>query len=263
MCPPYVAEPDSGEAYGSLFGILPEEEGIEDQRSPEVYFRQWHTLRDFLDTSAIYEIPRGALSPSIKMDVFLSYLALSPRVFGLATFRRFRGNLTCKSYLKGKLKSYDFGTSGVAEGPPADTWTVQSWKSEWTAPLESDNLDELSRALHAARKLLILEDNWDGEGSPGYLKATLDRAAIFLNRHMRWVWEKYAVWLQAPQILPGPDGSIDIHWETANFELLVNMPADPSAPATFYGDNYGKGSIKGSFDPSSFNMGLVTWLLRR
>jgi hypothetical protein len=262
LCPTYAVEPDSSEPSSNLLGIISAEEEVEHQGTSGVFFRQWHTLLDLLLAAAIYEIPSGALSPSIKTNVFLSFLASTPRVFGLASFMRFRGNLSCRAYLKGKSKSYDFGSAVIAEGPSAETWTVPSWRSEWTAPLESDGLDELSREIHAARKLLTLGDDWDGEGSPGYSEATLDRAACFLRHHMRWAWEKYGVWLLAPRILPGPSGSIDIHWETRHYELLVNIPTDPSAPATFYGDDYGKSSIKGMFNPSAFNFGLVTWLLR-
>jgi len=262
LCPPYAAEPDSTEPSTSLFGIIPVGQEDEDRGISEAFLRQWHTRRDLLNDSAIYGIPSGALAPSINTDVFLSFLASAPRVYGLATFRRFRGKLSCRAYMKGRSRSYDFGSAEIAKGPPADTWTVPSWKNEWTAPLKSESLDELSREIQAAQKLLTLEDNWDGEGSPGFSKTTLGRAAAFLHRHMLWVWERYGVWLQAPRILPGPDGSIDMHWQTANYELLVNIPADPSAPATFYGDDYGRSSIKGAFNPSVFNLGLVTWLLR-
>jgi hypothetical protein len=181
----------------------------------------------------------------------------------MANFRKVRDSYVWRAFVEGRSESYLLIPSDIAEGPPADTWTVPSWTSEWTASLESNSFEDLNNEIHASQKLVTLEDNWDGEGSPGYSEATLDRAAAFLRLHMRWVWEKYGVWLEVPRILPGPSGSIDIHWETPDYEVLVNVPNDPSAPATFYGDDYGKGSIKGTFDPSFFNFGLLTWLLRR
>ncbi len=39
--------------------------------------------------------------------------------------------------------------------------------------------------------------------------------------------------LDAPNILPGPDNSIDLHWDYPKYEILINIPADPMAEASF------------------------------
>ena len=63
-----------------------------------------------------------------------------------------------------------------------------------------------------------------------------------------------------PDILPGPDGSVDLHWKLEQCDLLINVPAHPSAKATFFGENRRGTFIKGAFDPSACNQGLLLWL---
>jgi hypothetical protein len=69
--------------------------------------------------------------------------------------------------------------------------------------------------------------------------------------------------LDPPDIAPGPDGSIDLHWDYPAYEMLINIPRDESSMAGFYGDDRGRISIKGKFDPSQVNEGLLLWLMRK
>jgi hypothetical protein len=120
--------------------------------------------------------------------------------------------------------------------------------------------EEIIHAIDASRWILGLRDDFDGEGSEGYAEKTWKRAVEFLRRHARWVWETASMKIQPPRIRPGPSGSIDLHWKTPSYELLLNIPANPAESATFYGDDYGRSTVEGSFDPSAFNTGILTWL---
>lgn len=121
-------------------------------------------------------------------------------------------------------------------------------------------LSDLLEVVQSSRSILELKDNWDDEGSPAYSEATWNRAVLFFLKNALWVWKNHATIIDAPRILPGPKGTIDLHWETETYELLINIPIEPSAPATFYGDDRGNLSIKGTFDPSVYNKGLLMWL---
>ncbi len=57
-------------------------------------------------------------------------------------------------------------------------------------------------------------------------------------------------------------GSIDLHWKQPTWELLVNIPAEETRRAAFYGDDYGAGAIKGSGDAGRHNFGLLEWLMK-
>jgi hypothetical protein len=117
-------------------------------------------------------------------------------------------------------------------------------------------------AIVSSQRILNLKDNWDDEGSKAYNESTWRRATEFVREHTLWVWEHHEVVVDAPRITPGPEGSIDIHWEDANRELLVNIPADPTGRVTFYGDDKGETRIKGVLTGIAAEHGLLVWLTK-
>jgi len=117
-------------------------------------------------------------------------------------------------------------------------------------------------AIRDSRSILEMKDNWDEEGSPGYTEATWNRAVQFIRENVRRLWQFKGAWVAPPRILPGPDGSIDIHWKLSKCELLINIPLDPEEPANYYGDAGAKDLIKGRLDTSSRNEWILMWLMR-
>ncbi|HLG13013.1 MAG TPA: hypothetical protein VJH03_00595 [Blastocatellia bacterium] len=122
--------------------------------------------------------------------------------------------------------------------------------------------ESIRQAIEESRRILDLKDNWDDEGSPAYEESTWARALDFLTLNAITLWRHRAVWVCAPRILPGPQGSIDLHWRTGGRELLVNIPASLSEPADFYGDNGSCNVIKGKLDTSEDNEWILLWLTR-
>ena len=119
----------------------------------------------------------------------------------------------------------------------------------------------LDDIIETSRAILKLELDEDVAQTP-YTEATWTRAVDFLRRNAKWVSKTLGRTVDLPEILPGPDGSIDLHWEYPDYELLINVSADPNAKASFYGDDRGEMSIKGKFDSNTFNHGLLLWLAR-
>ncbi len=124
------------------------------------------------------------------------------------------------------------------------------------------SIPELEAEIKASTRILKLNDNWDGEGSPGYSSRTLERAITFLRTHVEHLWENFGIQAPVPRINPGPMASIDLHWKEQTWELLVNIPADETKRAAFYGDDYGAGVIKGAVDVTRPNFGLLEWLMK-
>jgi hypothetical protein len=149
--------------------------------------------------------------------------------------------------------------------PTADL--ICEWEEESTEAQKWEYAPEdpkLQAEIHrAAEVILNLEYNWDGEGSMAFSERTFDRAVAFLVAQSYEVYRRNKVHPPVPSIEPGPAGSIDLHWQQPNLELLVNIPANPDALAAFYGDNYGSQTIKGSFDPKGFKREIITWLMNK
>ena len=99
-------------------------------------------------------------------------------------------------------------------------------------------------------------------GSPHYSRATWDRAIQFVR--LQWVEfvRLFREPMPIPTIQPGPNGSIDVFWETPDFDLLVNIPPDPLQEAEFSGDRNGKRKFDGTLNPALPNRGLVSWLVK-
>jgi hypothetical protein len=128
-------------------------------------------------------------------------------------------------------------------------------------PGQPDPFQVIRAEIERSKKLLDLKPDWDGEGSPAYSKEVWQRATNFLDRYAHHLFSSHDIIIPAPKINPGPDGSIDVHWKTPQFELLLNFPADPRLPAGFYGDDHGLLSIKGKMKTDGYNQGLLLWLM--
>lgn len=153
------------------------------------------------------------------------------------------------------------------EGRLADVWKAAAQTQEVIRVgrtsekcSQPHELAQIWDAIKASEWILGLEEDWNGEGAETVERATWERATRFLGNYAVRSWEKFLVIIDAPKIFPGPSGSIDLHWRTEEYELLVNIPADPEKFAEFYGDDYGNAHIKGGFDPTGYNLGLLSWL---
>jgi hypothetical protein len=127
-------------------------------------------------------------------------------------------------------------------------------------------MSSLRLVIEASRNILELTEDWDDEKSPGYSESTWNRAVKFLSKNALYLWRRHKIYLEAPRILPGPDGSIDLHWRMPKRELLVNIPANAEEPASYYGDDREEGTenaIRGkSLDTSAHNEWIFLWLMK-
>lgn len=139
------------------------------------------------------------------------------------------------------------------------------WIDMEDADREKVCLEELSKAIEQSRYIIQLNNDWDDEGSPAYKISTWERATTLLRRSAQHLWQAYHVTLATPKILPGPAGSIDLHWQTAMRELLINIPEILDDPINFYGDDAVSGGhdiVKGIMDLSQNYLGLFVWLMQ-
>ena len=124
------------------------------------------------------------------------------------------------------------------------------------------NFDELRSAIEKSRQMLGWEDDWDGEGSPGYAEATWKRATDFVMQNTLQLWRNYGFYADIPRVTPGPDGSVDILWRSDKRKLLLNVPTDVKELASYYGENSDHETIEGTLDISLTNDWLLMWLMK-
>ena len=107
------------------------------------------------------------------------------------------------------------------------------------------NRQAIDKVVDAAEeRILALEKDWDGQGSPAFEKQTLDAIRDFL---FELVDESKLSVVKQVWIVPFSGGSIDLQWQTEHFDLLINFCADGNV--TYYGkDTYGH-SIRGDSRP--------------
>jgi hypothetical protein len=148
--------------------------------------------------------------------------------------------------------------------PQAISWLrhERSPEYEWLGR-KSRNVSQFSgllQALNSAKSMLELPDDWDDAGSPAIQEQTLRRAGVLLILHAALIWARFSVVMPTPRILPGPEGSVDLHWKTRRRELLINVPRDPQVPVPYYGDDLGSDRKKGMLHPNAINLELFAWL---
>lgn len=134
-------------------------------------------------------------------------------------------------------------------------WATDVFTSEWRTRHAT-----LLNTIDASREIVNLRDNWDGEGATGYSDETWKRATDFLRSLMLLVLYETDAGRQVPRINPADQGSIDLFWKSAERQLLINVPADADAPASYYGqDRYGN-TISGLMHTGSPPLALAGWL---
>lgn len=144
----------------------------------------------------------------------------------------------------------------IATSAMPENWAILVLKN---AVQVSSGLEEV---IEESRSILDMGDDWDGEGAAAYSEATWTRAVEFLRTGARQHVGVRGSLALVPRILPGPDGSVDLHWKHQNTELLVNIPADPAAPIDFYGDRGSRSIIKGKLDAAHDTSWIFQWLTK-
>jgi hypothetical protein len=154
-------------------------------------------------------------------------------------------------------------TATSARGWELDNLAEARWERH-----ESDepNLDE-ELALEAEverAKQVVDGPRDDDEAGSTYSGKTLERATTFLTAYATRVYKICQLRIPVPHISPGPNASVDIHWNEVDWELLVNVPADPSREFSYYGDKRGgEDPIKGTLRQDTFDYRIITWMMSR
>ena len=141
------------------------------------------------------------------------------------------------------------------------TGLIPMCAGRYAPSIVSSPLQGIDELVESSRKILELEQDWDGEGASTIAESTWRRAIDFLRGSESSLWNKYGLRVESPSIVPASDGSIDLHWKLSNRELLINIPPSANEQATYYGDNrQGRNSVEGKLDTNGSNPWLFVWL---
>jgi hypothetical protein len=122
---------------------------------------------------------------------------------------------------------------------------------------------DLRNTIAESSRLLELTDDWDGEGSLGYSEKTRNKAIKFLEENAINFHQNTGTWITAPDICPGPNGSIDLLWKLEDRRLLINIPVGENNLAGYYGDNSQNGTVrKGKLNLTEKNEEILIWLMK-
>lgn len=117
-------------------------------------------------------------------------------------------------------------------------------------------------AVTRSRGILDLHDDWDGEGSRGYTDGTLEFAVEMLESIVEGVPSLLIPRIETVELLPGPDGSVDLELVLDDRRLLINVPHEADADTLFYGHGPDRQTpIKGAFGRATRPRFLAEWLV--
>jgi hypothetical protein len=142
-------------------------------------------------------------------------------------------------------------------------WIIQD-VSQGVLPFLPNELLPISEAIEKSKVIYSRSPDPSDELGLKCTRATWQRAIKLLTDHALSVWERARVVIRPPNISPGPDGSIDLYWAANPFGLLVNVPADPDKPPTYFGDdstNPESNRTSGMINPlKPVDIGVLMWL---
>ena len=131
-------------------------------------------------------------------------------------------------------------------------------------PFIPTELSPIADAIENSRGIFNLQADPSADFALACSRETWQRATKILIDHALSIWDKAKVAIRPPVISAGPDGSVDLYWTAAPYGLLLNVPADPQQPATYYGDdtaNSDSNRTSGKLDPTKpIDIGILMWL---
>ena len=142
----------------------------------------------------------------------------------------------------------------LATEKPASPFFLVSERGDSTVfhsdrPLVDHVSERIDPAIARIRDLSLLEDDWDGEGNRSIPPEVIDLGIVFLRKAIRILSHPGNPLPPTPSVGPGPQGSLDIIWESTSFRVLVNLAE--TGKATYYGEDSLGATYKGSFRPEA------------
>ena len=169
-----------------------------------------------------------------------------------------------------KLRTQFSQALAVIEGKLSLGSGSRSPKAKFVRKFQSDlplipaELSPIAEAIEKSKVIFTRQVGPDEDSGLECSKETWKRATKILLNHGLVIWKTANVVIRSPAISAGPDGSVDLYWTAAPYGLLLNVPADPEQPATYFGDdatNPDSNRTSGKLDSTKpTDIGILMWL---
>ena len=119
----------------------------------------------------------------------------------------------------------------------------------------------LKNAINKSQLELI--NNWQGEEEDRPSPEAWRRATDFLRNIGEWLEENEPEYqFFPPRILPGPHGSVDLHWKLSarKVEMLINFPASENELSDCFGTDSHGVQLKRKLDGDKEYIAIARWM---
>jgi hypothetical protein len=123
-------------------------------------------------------------------------------------------------------------------------------------------LKHIADEIEESKFIKQLDVNWDGENAKKIGLNIWASAVKFLIEYSTYIYKELNIIIEAPEINPCKDDSIDLSWRANKSRLLINIRlTEQKIIAYYYGDNYNNNDpIKGSVSTETISEFLAVWM---
>jgi hypothetical protein len=100
-------------------------------------------------------------------------------------------------------------------------------------------LKHIAETVNNSKYILELNEDWDSLNAKKIEETEWVKASQLLINYAKFVLDNFSVIIQAPEINPCLNGTIDLSWRTKKARLLINIKTSENKIfASYYGDLY-------------------------
>lgn len=154
---------------------------------------------------------------------------------------------------------FQFGRTELVEQKTEKNISLNFFDSIVIFPIELQNI---VKEIEGSSYIPDLKDNWDNMGALKIEKNLYIDAVQFLIDYSLAVYNVHNIVIDAPEINPCLNGTIDMSWRSSSVRLLINFKRINNATkALFYRDHYkNEKSNKGELALDVIDESFLTWM---
>jgi hypothetical protein len=124
------------------------------------------------------------------------------------------------------------------------------------------DLEAIAKSIENSKYILDLEEGWDENGAKKVESKIWEESVNFLIKYSKYLYNNYQKIIEAPEINPCNNNSIDLSWRTKNANMLINIREKEKIMfASYYGHFHDKtNEIEGEIAIKPLSKSLAIWM---